>query len=76
MFLQNGWSRAMTHHHSPGWWVMAKMLGRQCIWMMKMIIQGKVESLCHILYKYHNVLIQHFFILLILISWLVGHDPP
>ena len=21
-FLQNGSSRAMTHHHSPGWWVM------------------------------------------------------
>jgi hypothetical protein len=21
-FLQNGTSRAMTHHHSPGWWVM------------------------------------------------------
>jgi hypothetical protein len=21
-FLQNGLSRAMTHHHSPGWWVM------------------------------------------------------
>ena len=21
-FLQNGVSRAMTHHHSPGWWVM------------------------------------------------------
>ena len=21
-FLQNGSSRAMTHHHNPGWWVM------------------------------------------------------
>ena len=21
-FLQNGLSHAMTHHHSPGWWVM------------------------------------------------------
>jgi hypothetical protein len=56
---------------------MAKMLGRQCVWMMKMIIQGKVGSLCHILNKYHIVVIQHFFILLILIPDLcVFHTKP